>query len=340
MARKDILLFARGMVKVMRQRKKMQLLMIFAAMFCIFLVGCSGEKNQGNEKKETEKIKVVSTIFVGYDFAKQLVGDDGEVTMLLPPASESHSYEPTPQDIINIQNCDLFLYVGGESDSWIDDVLKNIDTTKVKTVKMIDCVHLLEEETVEGMEAEEHDHEDGENEEEYDEHVWTSPKNAIAIVERIQDALSQVDPGNKSKYEEREKTYVKKLQDLDQSFRQVVENGKRKTIVVADRFPLRYFVEEYGLDYFAAFPGCSEDTEPSAATIVFLIDKIKEEKIPVVFHMELSNEKMADTICDSTGAKKYLFHACHNVSKKDFEAGVTYLSLMEKNVESLKLALQ
>lgn len=329
----------------MRQKKKLKILMICVALFCIFLVGCSGKKNQNQagEKKETGKIKVVSTIFVGYDFARELVGDAGEVTMLLPPASESHSYEPTPQDIINIQNCDLFLYVGGESDSWIEDVLKDIDTTKIKTVKMIDCVHLLEEETVEGMEEEKHEdagHEESEHEEEYDEHVWTSPKNAMAIVKTIKDALEQIDPDNKSKYEENENAYVKKLEDLDQAFCQVVKNGKRKTIVVADRFPLRYFVEEYGLEYFAAFPGCSEDTEPSAATIAFLIDKIKEEKISVVFHIELSNEKMADTICDSTGAKKCLFHSCHNVSKKDFEAGVTYLSLMEKNVESLKLALQ
>ena len=207
-------------------------------------------------------------------------------------------------------------------------------------------VDLLEEETVEGMQEEEHEHEhehehDGEEhqEEEYDEHIWTSPKNSIKIVEKLQQTFMEVDEANKDDYKKNGDSYIAELEELDAKFQNVVEHAERKTIVFGDRFPLRYFAEEYGLDYYAAFPGCAEDTEPSASTIAFLIDKVKEEKIPVVYHLELSNEKMADTICESTGAKKLLFHACHNISKEDFENGVTYVELMEKNVETLQEAL-
>ena len=149
----------------------------------------------------------------------------------------------------------------------------------------------------------------------------------------------EVDEANKDDYKKNGDSYIAELEELDAKFQNVVEHAERKTIVFGDRFPLRYFAEEYGLDYYAAFPGCAEDTEPSASTIAFLIDKVKEEKIPVVYHLELSNEKMADTICESTGAKKLLFHACHNISKEDFENGVTYVELMEKNVETLQEAL-
>jgi len=285
-----------------------------------------------------EGISIISSIFPSYDFARQITGGDEDVTMLLPPGSESHSYEPTPRDTIKIQDCDVFIYTGGESDSWIDQILDSIDTSNVKIVKMMDCVETVPEELVEGMQAAGDDEES--EEPEYDEHVWTSPKNAKVIVEKISEAICRADPGNSQKYQQNTEEYLKQLDALDQKFQTVVDQGVRKTLIFGDRFPFRYLADEYRLDYYAAFPGCASETEPSAQTVSFLIDKVKEEKIPVVFYIEMSNEKMADTICEDTGAKKMLFHACHNVSKDDLKNGTTYLELMENNVKALKEALQ
>lgn len=285
-------------------------------------------------------ISVVATTFAPYDFARQLVGDMGTVSMLLPPGSESHSYEPTPKDILEIQNADVFIYVGGESDAWVTDVLESVGEG-VRAVTLMDCVELLEEETVEGMEAEVHDHEHGEqgHEAEYDEHVWTSPRNAALICEKIAAALCEADPANASVYNANLAVYSAELAKLDAAFTGIVADGARKTIIFADRFPLLYFARAYGLAYYAAFPGCSEDAEPSAATVAFIIDKVREENIPVVFHVELANEDMADIVCDETGAVKRQFNACHNVTRAQFNAGVTYLDLMWENTEVLKEAL-
>lgn len=285
-------------------------------------------------------ISVVATTFAPYDFARQLVGDMGTVSMLLPPGSESHSYEPTPKDILEIQNADVFIYVGGESDAWVTDVLESVGEG-VRAVTLMDCVELLEEETVEGMEAEVHDHEHGEegHEAEYDEHVWTSPRNAALICEKIAAALCEADPANASVYNANLAVYSAELAKLDAAFTGIVADGARKTIIFADRFPLLYFARAYGLTYYAAFPGCSEDAEPSAATVAFIIDKVREEDIPVVFHVELANEDMADIVCDETGAVKRQFNACHNVTRAQFNARVTYLDLMWENTEVLKEAL-
>lgn len=342
-------------------KKKIGLVsMLIASTMLLF--GCTSKEQVATER---EGLNIVTSVFAPYDFTRQIVGDNAQVTMLLPPAAESHSYEPTPQDIIKLQNCDVFIYGGGASDAWVDGILESINNKDMKVIKMLDCVELVEEEIVEGMEhehkhdeAEEHSEEGGSNqtgetheenhdheeehdheEIEYDEHVWTSPKNAIKIVKAIEAAVIEADEANKADYEANTAAYVKELEDLDAAFEEVVANAKRKEVIFADRFPLRYFVEEYGLDYYAAFPGCSTDTEPSAATVAFLIDKVKEDQIPAVFHIELSNEKMADTISEATGAKKLLFNACHNISKEDFEKGVTYLDMMKANVETIKEAL-
>ena len=308
----------------------------------VFVLGCGNKERQKEEKlivNTEDKIQVMATIFAPYDFARQVLGEYGQVNMLLPPAVESHSYEPTPQDIINIQNCDVFVYVGGESDTWVKGILEEIDTTNIKIISLMDCISGLEGEAKEHVEHQEdghsHEHEHGA----YDEHVWTYPKNAIAIVEAMTAVFEQLDQQNAAAIKEQSNAYVGALQALDASFQQVVEQGQRNTLIFGDRFPLLHFVEAYELDYFAAFPGCAEDTEPSAATLTFLIDKVKEENIPVVFHIELSNQGITDTICNSTGAKKQMFHTCHNISKEDLEQGETYLSLMEKNVVVLKEAL-
>jgi zinc transport system substrate-binding protein len=292
------------------------------------------------------KLNVVTTNFPPYDFVRAVGGDKVNLKMLLPPAAESHSFEPTPQDIIAIKDCDVFIYAGGESDSWVDGILESMDTSKMTIISMIDLVDAKEEELVEGMEPEKEEETEnaespssGGEEHEYDEHVWTSPANAELIVHKIDEVLEAKDPANADTFKNKAGDYINKIRDIDNEFKSVVQNGKRKTIVFGDRFPFRYFADEYGLTYFAAFPGCSTETEPSVQTVNFLINKIKEEKIPVVFHIELSNEKMADTIAEATGAKKLLLNACHNISKEDFEKGVTYVDIMKQNVSALREAL-
>jgi zinc transport system substrate-binding protein len=277
---------------------------------------------------------VVSTIFPPFDFAREIAGERVSRLMLVPPGVESHSFEPTPRDIIRIQNCDVYIYVGGESDVWVKRVLSSIDTSKMQIISLMDCVTVVEEEIVEGME------EEGEEEAEYDEHVWTAPRNAKLIVQKISDALCAVDAGNAGAYRTNTAAYLAKLDALDAAFREVVAGGSRRTVVFGDRFPFRYLADAYNLSYFAAFPGCSTETEPSAATLRFLIDKVRAERIPVIFHIELSNERMADMISEETGAKKLLFHAGHNVSKRELEQGRSYLDIMNQNVLNLKEALR
>jgi len=213
-----------------------------------------------------------------------------------------------------------------------------MDQSGMTIFKLMDQVKTVEEETVEGMEQEEN--EDGDEEEpEMDEHVWTSPANAVTIVRNMEQAIETMDPADKSIYNRNAETYIKQIQDLDAQFKDVVSHSRRKEIIVADRFPFRYFCEEYGLTYYAAFPGCSTDTEPSAKTVAFLTDKVKQDGIPVVFHIELSNEQMSDSIAEATGAKSELLNAIHNVSDEEFKKGATYVSLMKHNVEALKEAL-
>ncbi|MDR0644035.1 MAG: metal ABC transporter substrate-binding protein [Treponema sp.] len=306
----------------------------FLASLLFCFSGCV--KRNNTAQNANGKITVTAAIFPPYDFVRQIAGDKVALKMLLPPGSESHSFEPTPQDIIAIQNSHLFIYVGGESDEWVERILDSMDTSNMKIVSLMDCVDVVEEELVEGMESEETESE----EPEYEEHVWTSPRNAVRIVEAITDALCELDLVNADSYRKNVAIYITKLNELDAEFKAVVNSAKRKTIVFGDRFPFRYFADAYGLSYFAAFPGCSTETEPSAATVAFLIDKVKSEQIPVIFHIELSNEKMANTIAESTGAKKLLLHACHNVSKKDFDSGKTYLDFMQANVKNLQEAVQ
>jgi zinc transport system substrate-binding protein len=284
-------------------------------------------------------IQVVTTIFPPYDFVRSIAGNKVNLTMLLPPGAESHSFEPTPQDIIKVQNCDVFIYVGGESDAWVETILESIDTSRMEIITLMDCVEVVEELIVEGMQDEEEDDHDHEEEAEYDEHVWTAPRNAQRIVQKISGVLQQRDAPNAAEYRQNTTAYLQQLTDLDASFQSMINGAKRKTLVFGDRFPFRYFADAYGLSYFAAFPGCSTETEASAATVAFLINKVRAEQIPVVFHIELSNEKITDTICEETGAKKLLLHAVHNVSKREFDGGATYYDLMSNNVRNLREAL-
>lgn len=308
---------------------------ILICTLCLALCAC-GQQAQAPETDGG--VNIVATVFPAYDFARQIAGDDGNVTLLIPPGSEAHSYEPTPQDIIRIQNCDLLVCNGGESEAWLDEILSGMGN-EIPTVVMLDCVDALTEEEKDGMQVHEHHDHDEHEDEEYDEHVWTSPVNAQLICRAISAALCQADPAHASDYTARCVDYCAELQELDADFRGVIANAKRHTLIFADRFPVRYFVEEYGLDYFAAFPGCADDAEPSARTVAFLIDRVREEQAPAVLYIEFSNQKMADIVCEDTGCEKLLFNSCHNVTADQLRGGVTYLELMRGNLETVKEAL-
>lgn len=337
---------------ISRQRKWIGILAVCGLLCGSLLAGCGTERAEGvsEEVQDDGRISVVTTIFPQYDFVRQIAGENVELKMLLKPGEETHSYEPTPQDIIAIQNSDIFIYVGGENDAWVEDILESMPEADMRTLKLMDCVDTVEEEHVEGMQEqpghsheEEESHEDETEEEhsvhEIDEHVWTSPVNASAIMDKIKELLVQADPENRQIYEENAEAYEAELAELDAEFRDVVDNAGRRLVVFGDRFPFRYFADEYGLDYYAAFPGCASDTEPSAATMAFLINKVKEEEIPAVLKMELSNENIANAIAEATGTEVRTFYSCHNLTAEEFEDGETYLSMMQKNVETLKEVL-
>ena len=314
----------------------------------LLLSGCGPQPEPDNGK-----LKVVAAVFPAYDFARAAGGALADVELLLPPGAESHSYEPTPADILAVQNCDLFIYLGGESDAWVDTILSSIDM-RGQVLRMVDCVELLEEETVEGMQeapGHDHDHHDHEEDEDHhheeddhglgavvgmDEHVGTSPKNAAAITRTIGAALGEADPANSAAYAAAAENYARQIESLDREFAAFFDSRPDRTIVFGDRFPLRYFAEEYGLDYYAAFPGCGTQTEPSAATVAFLTDKVRREQLPTVWYIEFSNHLVADSIAEAAGVGTAMFHTCHNVSSDDLNSGATYLSLMRRNLETLR----
>ena len=292
---------------------------------CLILCGCTAQPEKPHDET---KLQIVCTSFPAYDFARKIAGDRAELTLLIKPGSEVHSYEPTPKDMIRIQESDLFICNGGESEQWAETLI----TPKLNTIYMMDCVDTVEE-SADGI----YNAEDGEPE--LDEHVWTSPLNAIKISEEICNALCKLDTDNAEAYKTNFTAYKAKLMALDREFRQVIKNSGKHTLVFADRFPMRYFALEYGLDCYAAFPGCSSETEPSAKTVAYLIDRVREDKIPAVLYMEFSNQKMADVICEDTGCRKLPFYSAHSVSAEQFEQGVSYLDLMRINLNSLKEAL-
>lgn len=317
------------------------------------------------EPLKEEPLKVVTTVFPYYDFTRQISGgliESGQVELelIVPAGMDSHSFEPTPVDIIKIQDADLIICNGGAMEQWFERVLDSLDTQNQQVITMMDYVDTVEEEIVEGMEAEEHDHshdhvhpagvpkegeeghlyDDGHEQEiEYDEHIWTSPVNAMTLSEVIAGTLCEMDESNQEIYRENLAEYEEKLSALDQKFRDIAEHGKRRLVVFGDKFPLRYFFDEYGLEYRAAFSGCSTDTEPSAKTIAYLIDKVRELDIPAVYYLELSSHRVAEIIGEETGAEPLLFHSCHNVTRREFDSGVTYLELMEQNAVNLSKGL-
>ena len=313
---------------------------------CILFTGCRRDRPENDGR-----LNVVTTIFPAFDFVRQIAGDRVNLTMLLPPGAESHSFEPSPRDIIAIMDSDVFIYVG-ESEQWIERILSSMNTAEMTIFAMMSAVDLIghiecdepdcddeyhHHDHTHGHDHHHHDH--GDTCSLFDEHVWTSPRNAILIVHALSELLSLADPANAAFFRQNAAAYIKELEQLDAAFTEVVAGARRRTIVFGDRFPFRYFTEAYGLIWHAAFDGCSTETEPSVATVAFLINTIRTEQIPVVFHIELSNERMADAIASETGAQKRLLHSVHNVSRNDFNAGLGYLELMRRNVETLREAL-
>ena len=273
--------------------------------------------------EENSRLQVVTTIFPHYDFSRQIGGDCADVAMLLKPGEEVHSYEPTPQDIKTIQNSDLFIYVGGENDVWVDNILDSVkeDGKGPRAVRLLDLVETYAEEHLEGMMEEKghsHEHEEAGEEEDHDhghehepdEHVWTSPENCVILIEKLTDIFCDTDPANAAVYRANGNACRTSFEELDAEYREMAAGAARRTILFGDRFPFRYLAEELGLTCYAAFSGCSSESEPSAATIAFLIDKAYEERLPVVFQIEFSNGNIARAICEAVNLKVKMAGPC------------------------------
>ena len=330
---------------------------ITALLLALFvLVGALAGCGKQNDTNKTDKLSIVTTIFPEYDWVREILGDkadNAEITMLLDNGVDLHSYQPTADDIVKISDCDLFIYVGGESDGWVEDALRNAANRNMKVINLLEILgdSVKTEEIVEGMQ-EEHEHEDAhahddaeehEHEEEADEHVWLSLKNAKMLVRVISKALQELDPDNKDIYAANADAYVKKLSALDAEYQAAVDAASNKTILFGDRFPFRYLVDDYGLRYYAAFVGCSAETEAGFETISFLAKRVDEWKLPCVLTIEGAQHKIAETIVRNTTAKNQkvlTMDSMQSTTTQDVKNGTTYLSVMEKNLSVLKEALR
>lgn len=335
---------------------------------CLSLTACGGSNK--TEKKQY-KLKVMTTLFPYYDFARAVIGDidDIDLQLLVSPGQDDHSFEPTPKDVVAINQADLFIYNGGSIENWVDTVIDSLDNKSQQQMRMMDEIgqeRLLGEEEEEGVFAvsdHDHEHEDSHShsqdetdehsqsentseqenlfhtDEELDEHIWTSPANAEILVDSICQKLSKMMPEHKTQFRKNADNYIKQIKQLDTKFKNITSKATHKEVIFADKFPIKYFAKEYGLKYYAAFAGCSGDTEPSAKTVAFLIDKVKKNDVKGIFYLELSSTAMADTICQDTGTVAYQFNSCHNITNEQFKAGVTYVQLMKENAKILEKAL-
>ncbi|MCI9636876.1 MAG: zinc ABC transporter substrate-binding protein [Hungatella sp.] len=329
-----------------------------AAALALALAGCgqgSDSREPGNGNTGERPLKVAATLFPYYDFARQIGGDVIDLELIVPAGMDSHSFEPTPADMRKFEEADVVILNGGVMEHWAQQVLESVGREDQTVVFMMDYVEAVEEELVEGMEEsghshshgashdgheEGHFHDDGHQEDiEYDEHIWTSPVNAIRFVEVITRVLCQEDPDHQAEFEAGRDRYVKELEEIHEGFCQVAADRKRNLIVVGDRFPFRYLADQYGFEYRAAFSGCGTDTEPSARTIAYLIDKVEQEGVPAVYYLELSSHRVSEIIGEETGAVPLLLHSCHNVTRSELESGVTYVELMRQNIENLRKGL-
>lgn len=327
----------------MKKNSCLKNIIIFAMAFASLVLTSCAKKNA----QASDKLKVVTTIFPEYDWARNIIGDNSqntELTLLLDNGVDLHSYQPSVQDIAKISSADIFIYVGGESDGWVEDVLRTAHNKNLVSINLLETLgdKVKEEEVVEGMECEGEEDEGEEEEPEYDEHVWLSLRNAKLLCEKIKEELCKADEKNQSTYESNFSEYAEKLDSLDEEFVSAVKGAKRKALLFGDRFPFRYFTDDYKLNYYAAFVGCSAETEASFKTIAFLSQKLNEKELDSVIKIEGSSDKIARTIIQNSERKDaaiLTMDSIQSVTKKEIENGETYLSLMKKNLEVLKLAL-
>lgn len=289
-------------------------------------------------KTETDidngKTTVVTTIFPVYDWTKNVAGENCNVIYLDESGTDMHSFEPTAKDILTLADADVFIHIGGVSDEWVGSAVDAAKNPELITLSLINITGVLEEEIVQGMEHD-HDHDITK----YDEHIWLSLKKAQKAVSAIADTLAKADSANAEQYKTNAESYNAKLNALDKKYTDCVNTAKRKTLLFADRFPFRYLTEDYGIEYFAAFPGCSAESEASFETLTFLIEKTKELSLPCILTIENSNSKIADTIGNETGTKILSLNSCQSVTKNDIDGGITYLSAMENNLQIITEAL-
>lgn len=328
--------------------KKFFSLITAAAMLTVSVSACGFNSVDAGSVSGHDKIQIVTTIFPEYDWVRNILGDNpagAEVTMLLDNGVDLHSFQPTAEDIMKISTADVFIYVGGESDEWVDDVLKEAVNKDMVVINLLEALgdSVKEEELVEGMQEEEHDHHDEEDETEYDEHVWLSLRNAEVLTEKISEGIQSLDPANAETYRKNTEMYIEKLNNLDGEYRKTVEEASVKTLLFGDRFPFRYLVDDYGLSYYAAFVGCSAETEASFETISFLSGKVDELSLPAVLTIEGPDHRIAETIVQNTkdkNCKILTMDSMQATTGEDAENGTSYLSIMDKNLSVLKEALQ
>ncbi|MBO4373748.1 MAG: zinc ABC transporter substrate-binding protein [Lachnospiraceae bacterium] len=328
--------------------KKIVSIVIAVTLMCSCLSACGTTGSTDAAGKD--RIQIVATIFPEYDWVMNVLGDNpagAEVTMLLDNGVDLHSYQPTADDILKVSTCDMFIYVGGESDAWVEDALKEAVNKDMVVISLMDVLgdSVKEEEIVEGMQGEEEEdgaHEEEEEETEYDEHVWLSLRNAAVLTDSISKALQKIDEKNADVYLSNAGSYIKKLNELDKQYEDAVSGASVKTLLFGDRFPFRYLVDDYGLSYYAAFVGCSAETEASFETITFLAGKVDELSLHAVMTIEGNDHRIAETIIQNTKTqdqKILTMDSMQSVTAKDVENGVTYLSIMENDLAALKEAL-
>lgn len=334
--------------------KKVLIILLAVFLLCGCLSACGSGSSQPDS--DTGAFRIVTTIFPIYDWAMRILGDNpakADVTMLLDKGVDLHSFQPTAADILKISTCDIFVYVGGESDEWVVDALQEAVNKDMIVINLLDVLgdSVKEEEVIEGMQEEEHDHEheddnDEEHEEEeveYDEHVWLSLKNAAVFVESITEAVQKKEPEHADSYRKNADIYIEALNALDAEYETAVSEASTATVLFGDRFPFRYLVDDYGLSYFAAFVGCSAETEASFETVSFLSRKVDELALPAVITIEGSDHRIAETIVQNTQTKDQrilVMDSMQATTAEDAGNGTTYLSVMEKNLSVLKDALR
>ncbi len=315
--------------------KKFVSTILLITIFILSLCGCV------NSEEKSDGLQIICTAFPQYDYIKNILGSESGLTLLLDDGADLHSYEPTAQDIIKIGSADLFVYIGGYSDSWVEGALKSANNPNLKTVALMDLVDTYDVEYVAGMEHSHGEHNDaheGDHSEE-DEHIWLSLKNASVITQKLCDVICEIEPVKAEQYKSNAAEFIGNLNNLDTDYQSVIESAKRKTLLFADRFPFRYMTEDYGIEYFAAFAGCSSESEASFKTMAFLIDKTNELELPYVIIIDGSDGSIADMICNSSNAKKLTLDSCQSVSIDDIKDGTSYIGIMQKNLNVLREAL-